>query len=167
MPTDGIRDAKDVLNAMRGRTGPFGMKDSPPYSDKPYYDDLVGELGDIIHSVRESGWQGDTWYILQSGDRCGYLSVGWGSCSGCDALEGADTWEEVNELQDEFRGSIHWEDGPDGLLRWMQEHDWGGDYTASSRDHAIFIRDALELLKGLCAAFPLRSRRDAGGKAHP
>ena len=141
---DAIQDTKDVLNALRLRTGPF--KD---YSDKPSYDDLVGEFGDILLSVSEDNWQGDTWYLLQSGTRYGYLSVGWGSCSGCDALQGADTWEEVNELQDSLRDHIHWEVGPDGLLEWMKEHDWKGDYIGSAPDHAQFLREALQLLDGL------------------
>ena len=141
---DAIQDTKDVLNALRLRTGPF--KD---YSDKPDYDDLVGEFGDILLSVSEDNWQGDTWYLLQSGTRYGYLSVGWGSCSGCDALQGADTWDEVNELRDSLRSGIHWEVGPDGLMKWMQQHDWQGDYIGSASDHAQFLRQALQLLNGL------------------
>lgn len=53
----------------------------------------------------------------------GILEYGWGSCSGCDALQGCDTVEEVNDLRDSLFESIKWFDSATACLEYVKSKD--------------------------------------------
>src|SRR5690606_31726593 len=74
------------------------------------YDPLIKSMpGEIVVQVDQQGYQGDTWVLLRDGERWGYLEFGWGSCSGCDALQASGSWEDVAKLRNELEADIHWE----------------------------------------------------------
>ncbi len=51
------------------------------------YDVIVASFGDIMVAESYGDYQGDSMYMIRRGARFGMVRVGWGSCSGCDALE--------------------------------------------------------------------------------
>ena len=79
------------------------------WDSRPSYEDFVRTFGDILASASSSDWQGDSLYLIQ-GARYGVLTFGWGSCSGCDALEACRTQEDLNDLQDDLERGIKWFD---------------------------------------------------------
>ncbi len=142
---DDIADARAILRALDRKSGSFSEGNW-----KPGYEDMVASIGDILLRVNQDDYQGDTWCIVQSGTHYGYVNFGWGSCSGCDALEGTNTWEEYYELRDNVANGTHWENSARELLEWFKTHDWGGDYTTSSTDSNIdFVPKAIKLLERL------------------
>ena len=63
-------------------------KASEIYNGKEYwwdYTPMLEEFGDILLREDDEGWQGDSFLIYHNDNKYGYLSFGWGSCSGCDA----------------------------------------------------------------------------------
>jgi hypothetical protein len=99
------------------------------------YDLIVLSWGyQVILADACGSYHGDYVYLLGDGDRRGFLIVGYGSCSGCDALEaeepaGRDTtpedWQGVVELAQALRESIHWADDAKALaenLRYRLKH---------------------------------------------
>ena len=72
------------------------------------YDSLVASAGTIIKDWNIGDWQGDYVYLLKNGDKFGFTVVGYGSCSYCDALEGCDSQEEVDELKESIVKGIFW-----------------------------------------------------------
>ena len=92
----------------------------------PSYDEIVDSFGyesDLAAVLGE--WQGDYVYLLKDGDRRGILVVGYGSCSGCDVLEGCQGPSEVRSLASKLYGSIRWFDDLTGLKLWlMTSTDW-------------------------------------------
>lgn len=83
------------------------------FSDSHYssYEDLVGSLGvEIILWRSDEDYQGDSYVAVKDGDRYGYLTFGWGSCSGCDALEACSSVDEFSALRDDLEGGITWFD---------------------------------------------------------
>jgi len=92
------------------------------------YQPMLDSFGTILAQEDEANYQGDSLVLYQSESRFGILSFGWGSCSGCDALQACDSIEEVEELRLELFNSIKWFDSLDEALVYLNEHDWEGDF---------------------------------------
>lgn len=100
------------------------------------YDDLILSLGiDIVGSLVLGSYQGDTIYLVKEGPYYGYLVNGYGSCSGCDSFEASrDSAKDLTELRDVLENNIQWEPNLQELKRWVEEHDWKGDYFTEDSD---------------------------------
>jgi hypothetical protein len=72
----------------------------------PYYNNIVSKFGEILISADAGEYQGSSYYIFKNDNKYGYLSFGWGSCSGCDALEACDSYQEITELFNSLESSI-------------------------------------------------------------
>lgn len=72
------------------------------------YDSMVGSVGTIIKNWDLGYYQGDYIYLLKNSDKIGFTVIGYGSCSGCDALEGCENQEEVDELKESIIKGIFW-----------------------------------------------------------
>ena len=97
------------------------------------YGSFLGEFGKIIIKVEDGGYQGDTLLVYKNEkNQFGFLSFGWGSCSGCDALQACDTVEDLQELMDHLYNSIIWFDSKDALSTFVKEHDWDSDYCSET-----------------------------------
>lgn len=108
------------------------MSDDDEY---PSYNVIVEKWGyDVAHFETFGSYQGDHVAVLRDGDRWGWVVIGYGSCSGCDALEAIVPWDgpywndEVQALSDSLRDAIHW-DSSEGLVAWLtdeylQEGHW-------------------------------------------
>lgn len=93
-------------------------------------------------------YSGDSLYLVKEGNRFGYLQFGWGSCSGCDALQACRNYKELDELRQSLYDSIKWFDSAKEGFRWFLNHDWKGDYLGSNEDVQIFVDK--------CAAYLVR-----------
>jgi hypothetical protein len=92
------------------------------------YQPMLEEFGEIILQENDDSYQGDSFLIYKDGERYGYLNFGWGSCSGCDALQACGTIEEVQELMDELCNRIIWCENIDAFEQWFKSRDWQGNY---------------------------------------
>ena len=77
---------------------------SPPMS----YDEIVATQGEILKDWVIGDWQGDYVYLLKNNDWYSLVVVGYGSCSGCDALEGCENDEEFESLKQSILNNIRW-----------------------------------------------------------
>ena len=89
------------------------------------YGGLVGTLGvEILLQESDHDYQGDSMMLLQDGSRYGYLSFGWGSCSGCDALQACDSLADYEALRDGLEGSIKWFGSLPEVVGYLRGKDW-------------------------------------------
>lgn len=104
----------------------------------PSYIDLLEATGLTVETSKDFGsYQGDSIAVVSDGVRRGIVVWGYGSCSGCDALEGAtpsywredeeQDWSEVNSLADSLLESVRW--APDGDVsliakEMLDKNDW-------------------------------------------
>ncbi|GAA2322029.1 hypothetical protein GCM10010149_88930 [Nonomuraea roseoviolacea subsp. roseoviolacea] len=124
------------------------------------YDDLVASMDvEVVHEGHEQNYQGDSHYIVREDGRCGYMTFGWGSCGGCDALQacmdyGSDesTLRSVTELRDEIYNQIHWEETPAKLFAYMADKDWRLDWRYHAQDFRVFLAEALTKLSDVARA---------------
>jgi hypothetical protein len=113
------------------------------------YGSLIDSFGyENILQVDDDDYQGDSRVLFQDLERIGYLQFGWGSCSGCDALQGCDTADEIDDLRYGLYDSIHWFRDKDDALAWFESHDWEGDYSFHSSEQLQFVNQAKALLGG-------------------
>jgi hypothetical protein len=92
------------------------------------YQPIIDALGTAVVQVDDDDYQGDTRVIFKKGKEYGYLKFGWGSCSGCDALQACDSIEEVQKLVDELQEQVKWFDSLEELQKFFRTHDWEGDF---------------------------------------
>lgn len=110
----------------------------PGYSLCYDYAPLIKSLGDVIIQHDTDDYQGDTLVLYDYGnDNYGYLCFGWGSCSGCDALQDCETYQEVAKLRDKLKSSITMFDSRQACLNFMKHHDWEGGFLKKNDVNAF------------------------------
>jgi hypothetical protein len=82
------------------------------YDDDTYdeYMPIVRLFGTPLVVVSDKDYQGDTRVLLRSDTHYGFVVIGFGTCSGCDALQACTTFEDVDRLIDEIESDIRWFD---------------------------------------------------------
>lgn len=110
------------------------------------YDELIDSFEvEVLVRVDDDDYQGDTRLLVRDGGRYGLITFGWGSCSGCDALEAAGAnLVEVTELRDQIWSQAHWEDSADLMLAYIYGKDWSLDYS----HHEGFLSQVKKTLGG-------------------
>jgi hypothetical protein len=101
---------------------------------------------EILYQVDDEDYQGDSRIIFKDGDRYGVLIFGWGSCSGCDAMEACDSIEDVEKLRTELHDTIRW-GALEETIQYFKAHDWNGDFSYHAKETKIFIEKGLKLLE--------------------
>jgi hypothetical protein len=102
------------------------------------YTPMIESFGEVIIRVNVRDYQGDTWALLKRDCEYGYLQFGWGSCSGCDALQRCESVAEIAELYDRLAASIVWRTKEE-TIKWFKEHDWEGDYCYYEEEFKSFL----------------------------
>ena len=105
----GLADAKKYATAEKPK--PFDVYDMPGYREM-----LEKEEVEILAWETFGSYQGDYAVIVKRNDMLGFLVIGYGSCSGCDALESCDTQEEYDALMLSVLSSISW-GGKDFIIK--------------------------------------------------
>lgn len=111
------------------------------------YQPILAEFGTIFVQVDDEDYQGDSRILYRDGSLFGWLQFGWGSCSGCDALQACVSMEEVQELIDQLHDSIKWFDSKEDAIEFFENHDWSGDYSWDSGEQKEFVRRVLDVLR--------------------
>lgn len=116
----GLTKAKDIFPEFQENT----------YDEQYDYDKIVETFGTILDSVKNKGYDGDTIYLLQKDNQFGYLVVGWGSCSGCDALMSCNTFAEIDALIEQLYLGIVWYDSKEELYNYINNKDCDLEYSS-------------------------------------
>jgi hypothetical protein len=122
-------------------------------SDKSDYTPILEAFGLFVVRQDEDGYTGDSWVLYADAGRgFGFLQFGWGSCSGCDALQDCGSYEQLAKLMAELFESIRWLKRPE-MLKLLQEHDWAGDYS-SCDEQRRFVQEAIAYLESASENVP-------------
>lgn len=111
------------------------------------YEDLVASFEYEVSLMQSIGdYQGDYFVLLENNGEYGYLVFGYGSCSGCDALQSLQTVEEVRAYRDGLAESIRWFPGKQELAAFLHHHDAEGSWYGHKDDWSRFKAKALDVL---------------------
>jgi hypothetical protein len=117
------------------------------YSGFDSYQPMIDDFGKVIIQVDDSDYQGDTRVFLKKDNKYGYLQFGWGSCSGCDALQACRNYEEAQKLYDQLKDDIRWFDSLEDVFEFFGTHDWEGDYSYHREEQQDFIKKVIDYCK--------------------
>lgn len=109
----------------------------PTYIDHPYYKEIYNLFGNVVVAISDGTWQGDSrilYHNIDGDGRFGYLKFGWGSCSGCDALQACRDYNDLQELANKLENYVIWFDTKEECLKFFNEHDWVNDYYNEDYD---------------------------------
>lgn len=111
------------------------------------YDPMINAFGKVVIQVDDDDYSGDTRVLYDNNGKIGHLVFGWGSCSGCDALQACyGNYDELQELCNELEQSIKWFDSAKEALDWFKSHDWEGDYSWHDDETEKYVERAIEYL---------------------
>lgn len=121
--------------------------------DYPYdYKPMLESFGYTLLVKTDAGsYQGDSLVLYQNPEdnTYGILQFGWGSCSGCDALQACKSYDDLKELQESLHSRITWIGNLQETLTYLDKHDWEGDAIWFSEGVPEFLREAKAVLEPL------------------
>lgn len=114
--------------------------------------ELVRTFGSNISIVERDGdYQGNDYYLLREGNKYGMIILGFGSCSGCDILQGmyedahfSNDFAELIQYRDKMYESIVWRTRSqmkeyiltkDFELEWYYHTLSGGNFVKQLKDY--------------------------------
>ena len=110
------------------------------------YQPMIDAFGKVAIQVDDDAFQGDTRVLYDNDGKIGFLIFGWGSCSGCDALQACVTFYDVQELCDELQNDIKWFDSKEDALKWAKEKDWATEWFWHEEEGKEFVQKVIEYL---------------------
>jgi hypothetical protein len=117
------------------------------FSGPSDYAPLLESMGyGILLRVDDEGYQGDSRLILRDGPRYGVLIFGWGSCSGCDALQACQSMREIEELREKLNSDIKWFETRAETLSYFKTHRWEDDYGWCMKETRQFVAEGKRIL---------------------
>lgn len=108
------------------------------------YQPIIDSFGQVLVQVDEDNYQGDSYIMYKREKEYGFLIFGWGSCSGCDALQQCHTYEEIDELMSQLKNDIKWFDNLEQLKEYVQSKDHEGEYYWRYDEGKEFINKIME-----------------------
>lgn len=79
---------------------------------------------EMICEAHDDDYQGSSLHIFKNGDEYGFLTFGWGSCSGCDALQDCHSKAEVTDLRNSLHKDIIWKGSRAEMNAYLDGKDW-------------------------------------------
>ena len=92
---------------------------------------------------------GDSFVFYQDSGRYGYLSFGWGSSSGSDALQSCKTIADATALQTQLLNEIIWFDTAPDALTYFQTHDWRFHHFWIQPEFHTFVDQVIAILTAI------------------
>lgn len=109
-----------------------------------HYENLIKATGcDIIDSLYMGNYEDDLLMVVSKNYKFGLLVTGYGSCSGCDALQGCVTNTERTELAVELYNKIMWKE-PGEIIDYLEDKDWSAEYYGQQKGLSEFIKKVKE-----------------------
>lgn len=107
------------------------------------YQPILNAIGNVLIQVDDDDYQGDSRLLYEKEGKFGYLIFGWGSCSGCDALQACESMNDVQDLIDGLVNDVKWFDSLGELKEYFKEKDWELEYSWHSSETKEFIEKVL------------------------
>jgi len=131
------------------------VKDLYPQSSDYFsaysYQPMIDSFGKVLIQVDDNDYQGDTRVLLEKANSIGLIIFGWGSCSGCDALQGCENMDDLQKLYDSMESSVKWFASAEQALCYFEDHDWEGDYSWHNKETRVFVSKSKDVLAKMVA----------------
>jgi hypothetical protein len=108
------------------------------------YEPIINEIGNVLIQVDDEDYQGDSRILYEKDGKYGFLIFGWGSCSGCDALQSCNSIKEIQDLIDDLLNDVKWFDSLEDLKTYFKQKDWKLDYSWHYDETKHFVKKVLK-----------------------
>ncbi len=106
------------------------------------YQPIIDYLGEVLIQ-RESGeYEGDIHVLLLEDGWYGFVSIGYGSCSGCDALKACDSYEDLETLILGIVNSVKWFKSSQEVLDCILSEERKFSYYFHEESYQEFCEEA-------------------------
>ena len=109
------------------------------------YQPIIDSFGKVIVQVEDNDYQGDTRVVYEKDGQYGFLNFGWGSCSGCDALQACSSEKEVDDLIDSLEQDVKWFASLDELKNYLTAKERDYSYYSHEYNWSNFVKQVMEL----------------------
>ncbi len=124
------------------------------------YIPMIKSMGHGIAGIFEAGhYQGDSYIFFErSGDHAiGFLSFGYGSCSGCDPLQATESFTELEQMRDSFCSKIVWKDNWEDMIFHLEYMKANPElYWESNEDTFKAVVTCVNVLAGSSDTFSVK-----------
>ena len=111
------------------------------------YVELIKNAGlDIVDYLCMGDYQGDLLIIVKKENQFGMISTGYGSCSGCDALQSCDdNPKKLKALQKRLCNGVIWKDIT-SFIKHLRTKEWQNEYYYGEQELPQFVDNVIEKL---------------------
>ena len=109
------------------------------------YQPIIDSFGKVLVQVEDNDYQGDTRVVYEKDGQYGFLNFGWGSCSGCDALQACSSEKEVDDLIDSLEQDVKWFASLDELKNYLTAKERDYSYYYHEDNWSNFVKQVMEL----------------------
>ena len=109
---------------------------------------IIDLFVEVAVRVDDSDYQGDTRVLLKKDEKWGFLVIGWGSCSGCDALQGCGSYKEIGELIGQLDNDIQWFESLTSAKEYILSIDRKGSFYSHQEEWELFRKQVAEVKDG-------------------
>jgi hypothetical protein len=104
------------------------------------YTPIIDHLGWAQIVIHDRGYSGDTFvlYPARVGNHYHVLVIGWGSCSGCDALQACKTYADIDSLIEQLYNKRIYLDDYAALLAYVNSPARDFDHYAHTSTWPAF-----------------------------
>lgn len=111
------------------------------------YHELIESMGyEVIASEAIGSYQGDYLFLLTDEQRIGFLTFGYGSCSGCDSLQACDSAEETENLRESLHNGIFW-GTKEEVIAHLKGRDQGNEWWMNDHEGQVVRTKFIALLE--------------------
>ena len=107
------------------------------------YQPIIDELGNVLVQVDDNDYLGDSRVLYEKDGKYGYLIFGWGSCSGCDSLQGCENTDDIQSLMDDLEANVRWFDSLDEVKQYFKDKDWCLEFCWHAEETKEFVDNVI------------------------
>lgn len=111
------------------------------------YTPILEYAGTVLISESDRDYQGDTYALLEKNGAFGFLKFGWGSCSGCDALQACRTYADAGALADNIVEQVVWHTSAKKMIKYLDSANERNEWYANQDTFTKFRKAAIKELK--------------------
>lgn len=110
------------------------------------YQPIINFFGKVVGQVDEQNYSGDSFVLYQRESGYAVLIFGWGSCSGCDALQACHSMSDIAEVIDFLSGQVREFATAADVIAYFDDNSRENEYQYPGAEWSKFVADSKEFL---------------------
>lgn len=109
------------------------------------YQPIINSFGEVLIQVDECNYQGDSYILYKADNGYKFLTFGWGSCSGCDALQACSDYGDIDNLITSLESQIKKFNNFQEVLEFVNADRRDLEWYGSENTWKVFVENVNNL----------------------